>query len=124
MSAGGSERYHDIISAIDAVSGFFKLAVLPELIGKYFSKTFSVPVATDTRREEGNAVSADQPICQCKQDRLSGTVTCGNDSCSIKIFHLDCLKMQVRPTRKWYCPDCRKQRKQERDAKKASNNST
>ncbi len=113
---------HDFIaSTIANVSAFFKLAVLPELVGKFFSKTFSAPVGNDCSSEVvDNQEVAAQHCCLCKQTRPSETVTCGNDNCLIKDFHLGCLKMKAKPKRKWYCPDCRKERKQKKDAKKAN----
>ena len=40
------------------------------------------------------------------------TITCNEPLCSIKWFHVSCLNLKRRLTGAWYCPTCRKGRKQ------------
>ena len=83
------------------VTTFFKLCVLPELIGKYFSKPFdSLPAA---------ASSSNASVCTCQGTGDGELVECANAACKMN-YHLKCLKLKTKPKRKWHCPVCRRQR--------------
>lgn len=87
-------------SMIAAVTSFFKLGVLPELVGKWFSKTFTVlPDPSST-------------ICTCMEEKDSPIVECARAECSIRHNHLHCLRLKTVPKKTWYCPACRKIRSQ------------
>ena len=80
---------------------FFKLCVLPELIGKYFSKPFdSLPAA---------ASSSNASVCTCQGTGDGELVECANAACKMN-YHLKCLKLKTKPKHKWHCPVCRRQR--------------
>ena len=106
---------------------FFVNSVLPELFGKFYSRTSQPVVATDaskepccsgtstslTDNEDGNnEVASAMPLycyCQKPDDGGSDMVGCDNPACSREWFHRTCLKLNSLPTCKyWYCPDCRK----------------
>ena len=97
-----------ISSAVAQVTTFYKLAVLPELVGKYFSKTFPEPL-------DDTAVSGTQhhPCCDAECPE-SDCITCANSSCPVKVFHLSCLRMKSLPKRKWFCHECKKQQQREK----------
>lgn len=102
-------------STISAATDFFKLAVLPELVGKYFSKTFKGPL-TDSELDGDGGIPEATPCCGSSAADASPSkrVTCANEACAVKLFHLSCLKMKAVPKRKWYCPACRKARAQKK----------
>eukprot|EP00117_Sycon_ciliatum_P037992 scpid40803/ scgid28309/ Inhibitor of growth protein 1 len=113
----------DFISgAISKVSDFFKLAVLPELVGKFFSKGFEIAAGHAASSEHAGQHEPQTGHCFCNQVKDSETVTCAGVECPVKTFHVVCLRMKGIPKRKWYCPTCRKTRKAEKDAKKAPKN--
>ena len=49
------------------------------------------------------------------------TITCANTQCSVKLFHLSCLRMKSVPKRKWQYPTCRRAKKAEKVAKVVPN---
>ena len=96
-----------IDDAIESVKPFLKLAILPELVGKWFTKQNVVP---DNPNDQPIS-SAAEVWCYCKKEEDHGDIVgYDNEHCW---FHLSCLKLtrtQV-PKGKWYCPDCLKSRK-------------
>ena len=44
--------------------------------------------------------------CYCK-GKDGEMIFCDNDTCTIRWFHTECLKLPTVPKGKWYCPDCR-----------------
>lgn len=88
---------------------FFRIALLPELIGRWFSRPSiqctpqaitSIP-PTDSQNSE--------KFCYCQQVEHVDMVGCDNSKCQYQWFHLPCLGLTDFPhTSKWYCPDCRK----------------
>ena len=98
---------------------FFVQAILPELVGKLFSK----PQPSKVHATQDNAMSAlysvsddgrEVPIvicrCRCPYDANERVVCCSNENCEFRWFHLKCLKLKRMPSCKlsWYCPDCKK----------------
>ena len=68
---------------------FFKVAIFPELIGKFFSRPFAP--ASHVEGESGQMIGCDNPHC------------------TYEWFHFECLQLSAPPKKKsWYCPDCRK----------------
>ena len=102
-----------IDDAIENVQPFIKLALLPELVGKWFSKQNVVPLTRDNPNDQPIS-SAAEVWCYCKKGEDHGDmIGCDYKNCQIQWFHLSCLKStktQV-PKGKWYCPDCHKCRK-------------
>ena len=107
---------------------FFFRGILPELIGRWFSRPTPttqgtqldpesplVPEAsqsTTTVSESANGSSNDSPplrICYCREGEHGQMVGCDNEDCPYQWFHLDCLKLKAFPKSKtWYCPECQK----------------
>ena len=103
-----------IDNAIENVKPFIKLALLQELVGKWFSKQIVVPLTRDNPNDQPISGAA-EVWCYCKKGEDHGDmIGCDNKNCQIQWFHLSyCLKLtktQV-PKGKWYCPDCHKCRK-------------
>ena len=99
---------------------FFVQAILPEVVGKLFSK----PQPSKVHGTQDNAMSAlysvsddgsEVPIvicrCRCPYDANERVVCCSNENCEFRWFQLKCLKLKRMPSFKlsWYCPDCKKQ---------------
>ena len=78
---------------------FFIKAILPELLGKYF---------TNLEKNECNS-SSQETWCYCQlpaeEDDMIG---CDNRECNIAWFHLKCLRITNIPKGKWFCPECKK----------------
>ncbi|XP_038045000.1 uncharacterized protein LOC119725695 isoform X1 [Patiria miniata] len=76
---------------------FFYKAVLPELMGKFYTRIPSVhdkPPATH---------------CYCgKSQPVDKMISCANEGCKITWFHQSCLQIKRLPKGKWICPECRK----------------
>ncbi|XP_033635761.1 uncharacterized protein LOC117296806 isoform X2 [Asterias rubens] len=93
---------------LEKVSSFYKVCILFEVIGKWFtqSRPLAVQDLSATFGNEG------QPTvwCYCRRADLKAQfVSCYSDKCQIKKFHMSCVKLKVAPKRKWFCKDCRKE---------------
>lgn len=89
---------------------FFKVCVLPELVGKWYTKPKN-PTSTII---PGPSHHNQQVLyCYCRQPEpeegssSSDMIACDNRQCSIEWFHTKCLKLDSIPKGKWFCPDCR-----------------
>ncbi len=107
-------------SKIVQVQQFFMLGILPELLGKYFSRPVSLTsenrslpstssgsftLPTTSAEEQSN-----QSIryCYCQEEEEGEMIGCDNPHCTYQWFHFKCLKLTSTPKSKfWYCPDCR-----------------
>ena len=92
-----------ITEALTRAKQFFSLCILPELVGKWFTR----------RREDicevevSDTDSADEGTwCYCKESKGGDMVGCDNPKCGIRWFHLSCLQMDAVPRGKWMCPTC------------------
>ena len=101
-----------IDDAINHAESFIKLAILPELVGKWFTKQnvtlneHQTPQQLDHDKENS--------WCYCKKGEDYGAmIDCDNDQCPIQWFHFSSLKMtpSQAPKGKWYCPECHKSKK-------------
>ena len=92
-----------IHACIENATQFFDVAILPELLGRWYTRSLVIPVEMDS--------TSDYNFCYCKEEKGGEMVCCDNsDCCSGQWFHLSCLKLKSAPrVKKWYCPDCRKQ---------------
>ena len=102
-----------IDDAVKSATTLYKAAILPELLGKWFTKTFSslpVPATPVSGSSSASATSSlpAPPRCICKQQKTGPVVQCASNDCAIKFFHLSCLKLKRKPNRQWNCPACRK----------------
>ena len=104
-----------ITSKMEATARFFTYGMLPELIGKWYTRK---PVADSEglvhepslNREETSDVDEDDestPWCYCNEPSSGDMILCDNKGCMIKWFHFACLRIQQPPKGKWYCPSCR-----------------
>ena len=108
-----------IVQALDNASEFFKCRILPELVGKWYTKapvyrkimTATEEQATSEADSESLAASTAQNSnevwCYCKGKDEGEIIFCDSDVCTIRWFHTECLKLSTVPKGKWYCPDCR-----------------
>ena len=97
-----------ITEALEKAKHFFKLCILPELTGKWFTRKRDlsvIQVPQDDDRDEGN-------WCYCNESKGGDMIGCDNANCTIKWFHLSCLDMTEAPSGKWMCPTCHPAKKQ------------
>lgn len=82
-----------IQAGLQRAETFFKLCVLPELRGKWFTRTLTTAITSmqvcDVDEEDGGT------WCFCKESRGGNMVGCDNSGCPIKWFHMSCLKMEA-----------------------------
>ena len=76
----------------------FENGVLPELIGKCFTRVSALTVSTTSDRNE---------YCYCKGKEDGELFLCAKSDCKIKYFHLKCLNLKHSLKKKWICPECR-----------------
>lgn len=94
--------------ALQKAEQFFKLSILPEIVGKWFTRSHIPlpPAQVSDIDEEDRGV-----WCYCQESKGGDMIGCDNKSCPIKWFHLICLSMKAVPTGKWLCPTCHLQKK-------------
>lgn len=124
-----------IEQALTLATKFFKYAILPELLGKYYSRLPTLPadeaetpspaLHEDQNQEssasQGNNVFQDhsQDIwCYCRTEESGEMIQCESGECNIEWFHTACLRITSIPKGKWMCPDCRKKLVAKRKNKK------
>ena len=100
-------------NAADMVEHFFIYAVLPETVGKWYTRKHvadkdgivRTPIAMDdTAMEEEDP---EKSWCYCGEPSYGEMIMCEHEGCSIQWFHFDCLRIRCPPKTKWYCPSCR-----------------
>ena len=96
-----------ITDAMDKATAFLKVAVLPELVGKWYSKV-PMQCTSDAVSHSSHTEEAKELWCFCRQEESGEMIACDNNDCPIIWFHTSCLKIQHIPKGKWYCPQCRK----------------
>ena len=103
---------------------FFKNAILPELVGRFYSKLPSCdsvrvlkPVSDNVVLSAGSCKrndtndDPDKTWCYCDQVESGNMILCDNENCHIQWFHYECVGLDSKDTiikGNWYCPDCRK----------------
>lgn len=97
---------------------FFEIAILPELLGRWFSRPceqICTPEAASHQSHSTDAPqssAAEEKFCYCQKGEYGKMVGCDNSNCIYKWFHIDCLGLKALPrSPKWYCPVCRKLKK-------------
>ena len=96
-----------IAQAIDKVTNFFKLGVLPELVGKWYSKApYYRHTPEDSTSTRSPATDSEQ-WCYCQGPEEGEMIFCEMDGCLIEWFHTKCLQLTTIPKGKWICLDCR-----------------
>ena len=87
----------------------FKTAVLPELVGKFFTRLPGTPLSRIINREPTQKdKNTDDTWCYCREGESGRMICCDNENCSLLWFHYLCLKISSAPKGTWFCPDCRK----------------
>lgn len=105
-----------LTEAIDKATKFFKYGILPELIGKWYTRPPCVPLVQVSSSQESTSASYSQAAdtqrkwCYCNTEESGTMIFCENDKCTIQWFHIECLRITCIPKRKWYCPECRKEK--------------
>ena len=103
-------------NTIDNVEHFFKYGILPEIIGRWYTRK---PVADASGVVTGMSTLPTDPQtadnedyvrswCYCNQPSYGNMIGCDNEACTIEWFHYDCLRIRCPPKGKWYCPSCKK----------------
>lgn len=95
-----------MVDCVEKATQFFSVAILPELLGKWFTRSLVIPPEIES--------SSDYNYCYCNEEKGGEMVCCDNNSCQYgQWFHIKCLNLKSAPKVKhWYCSDCRKQMKQ------------
>ena len=87
---------------------FFRLCLLPEVTGNFYSRTKTVLYSMDNTvvNNPNNDESDSQKLyCYCKSEEFGEMIAYDSITCSI-----ECLHLSKTPNGKWYCPDCQKLR--------------
>lgn len=90
-------------SALTKAEQFFRLCILPELAGKWYTRS-RTPLSAI--QPEDIDEDDDGRWCYCQESKGGDMVACDNQKCSIKWFHISCLEMTAVPSGKWLCPTC------------------
>ena len=94
-----------IRSALPTARKFFSMCILPELLGKWYTRP-------TTANDEPQELEEDSGLwCHCKQKKGGDMVGCENRSCPAQWFHLECVGLTTLPHGKWYCRTCQPSRK-------------
>ena len=103
-------------TCVEKSSQFFRQCLLPELVGKFYSRNASTIQSTSTCDVQ------EMKYCYCKKGEYGDIIGCDNTNCPCQWFHYECIGLKSAPKGKWYCPDCRKldtfKRKKKRVMKK------
>ena len=111
------ERNHSFFdNCISSVQHFYKYGILPELIGKWYTRSVVADTHGIVRQHDlyktSDATQSDQnvdphePQCYCGEPSLGDMILCSNSRCGIKHYHRVCLKISIAPRGKWICPSC------------------
>lgn len=88
---------------------FFYEAILPELLGRYFTNTESLSVKNNMEIMQ-NTDTAIEPYkyCTCKEDKGGKSIMCTQENCPNLWYHYVCLGIKRKPTsKKWKCEFCK-----------------
>ena len=78
-------------ACIEQASQFFKVAILPELLGRWYSRSLVIPVKM-------NSETSGYDYCYCKEELGGEMICCDNSDCkSGQWFHLSCLNIKTTP---------------------------
>lgn len=110
---GGDESLFELVGIdidflnekINTSKQFFILAILPELIGHWYSR----PKLSN--QEIQIKSTNNDVVCTCqKPQQKSDTIICSDNTCVVKEYHLICLGLDIKPKSKWVCPYCSRKR--------------
>ena len=101
-------------SKMDKVQNFFVYGMLPEILGKWYTRKpvansdniVQVLPSNDDSAQDDDQEDYTRLWCYCSAPSFGRMICCDNDQCLIKWFHFDCLRIRSSPKGKWYCPSC------------------
>ena len=104
---------------VTKVDIFIKTCILPELLGKWYTKSkltmqYSIMSSNPSEASADTSGCDEQKFCYCGSPEQGTMIACEHEDCPIEWFHMDCLLITTVPKGKWYCPDCRKFTKRKR----------
>ena len=93
--------YQFVSSKLTDVKYFFIYGILPEIVGKWYSRkpvteddgTVLLPISTEESETESGKGEDDISSlwCYCNQPSYGNMIKCDNRTCTIQWFHFDCL---------------------------------
>lgn len=83
---------------------FYKLCILPELLGKWFTRV--QPGKEQTLLQLDAEENDDGSWCNCKENKGGKMIGCDNKTCTVKWYHLECVNLSSAPRGTWLCPAC------------------
>ena len=101
-----------LLERVNKASRFYTFAILPELLGKCYSRSH-IPYPKIRSSE-----SETHKVCTCDRTIESQLITCSDKSCVVKQYHISCLGLDNVPKRKWFCPYCRRKKSRTKQSKK------
>ena len=84
-------------SYVDKAKSVFMNGVLPEIIGKCFTRVPKLTVHNSNPSQ----------YCYCNGSVVGEMYPCSRNDCKLKFFHLECLNLKNALKKSWVCPDCR-----------------
>lgn len=112
-------------SISDKAKTFHQMAIMPELIGKFFSHPSPLSQNPEKKTSQPTTVNVVKLYCICRKPETDNMVACDNENCALEWFHYQCMKVTAKtlPKGKWYCHDCAKlpqfQKKKAKSQKKS-----
>ena len=102
-----------VLSAFEKATEFFKVGILPELVGNWYSRAPTYALARnesdiDQENSPNLLENSDKLWCFCQQPESGEMIACDHSACPIVWFHTACVRVKRIPKGKWYCPECRK----------------
>ena len=91
-----------IKSAFNEATEFFKVGILPELLGKWHSRVPTYPLAASvpgTNEDDSSSLPEyfEQLWCFCQQPESGEMIACDHIQCPIRWFHTACVQVKKIP---------------------------
>ena len=97
---------------VDRCKLFLKKAVLPELVGKLYSRPLQEHTARQKHQISSCSNVQDQLIiCICRavyKKDVDNVTGCDNENCPYVWLHFNCAGIKHVPKSPWFCKSCRK----------------
>jgi len=104
-----------IDDAMQRAEPFVKLGILPELVGKWFTRQKTMLNKEQISQQSDVSIDSEKEVwCYCKKgEDYRAMIGCDNKHCPIEWFHFSCIQMDPAnaPKGKWYCPECHTSKK-------------
>ena len=104
---------------VEKCDNFFHLYLLPELVTHQWHTSNLLgyhPSKPQREQEDGDSseiidVGRLSPInppetCVCGNLEYGKMITCANSGCEIGSYHYECVGINRKPRKIWFCPDC------------------